>query len=87
MKSRYPLNVDKQKAQSQSVGGLNGAVRHVGVLSLAEHTFGERDKAHLWFRRGLSELGGEKPLDVAQTEAGVRIVENVLARIAWGAPA
>ncbi|MFX7136334.1 MbcA/ParS/Xre antitoxin family protein [Acinetobacter baumannii] len=38
-------------------------------------------------RRGLAELGGESPLDMAQTEAGARVIETILGKIAWGAAA
>ncbi|MDO9443632.1 MAG: DUF2384 domain-containing protein [Beijerinckiaceae bacterium] len=76
-----------QKDQPLSVDESDRAVRLVRVQSLAEETFGDRDKANLWLRRALSELEGETPLDVAQTEAGVRLIENILARIAWGAAA
>ncbi|MET3792891.1 antitoxin Xre/MbcA/ParS toxin-binding domain-containing protein [Aquamicrobium terrae] len=33
------------------------------------------------------ELGGEAPLVVAQTEAGARVIETILGKIAWGAAA
>jgi hypothetical protein len=35
----------------------------------------------------LMELGGESPLVVAQTEAGARVIETILGKIAWGAAA
>ena len=57
------------------------------VQSLAEQCFGDRDKANRWLRRALTELGGETPLVVAQTEAGARVIETVLGKIAWGAAA
>jgi hypothetical protein len=33
------------------------------------------------------ELRGETPLIMAQTETGARIIETILAKIAWGAAA
>jgi uncharacterized protein (DUF2384 family) len=32
-------------------------------------------------------MNGKSPLDVAQTEAGARVVEQILAKIDWGAAA
>jgi hypothetical protein len=32
-------------------------------------------------------LNRETPLDIAQTEAGARVIETILAKIAWGAAA
>jgi len=47
----------------------------------------QSDKASAWLRRPLAELNGETPLDVAQTEAGARVIATILAKIAWGAAA
>jgi len=63
------------------------AVRLLRIQSLAEETFANRDNANRWLRLGLAELSGETPLSVAQTEAGARLIETVLAKIAWGAAA
>jgi len=62
-------------------------VRLLRIQTLAEDTFGDRDKASRWLRRPLAALDGETPLDVAQTETGARVIETVLAKIAWGAAA
>lgn len=55
------------------------------VQAVAEHTFANRDKANAWLKRPLAELNGETPLHMAQTEVGARVIENILAKIAWGA--
>jgi putative toxin-antitoxin system antitoxin component (TIGR02293 family) len=75
------------KQQPLTVDESDRAVRLVRVQSLAEQTFGDQDKANRWLRRPLTELGGETPLVVAQTEAGARVIETVLGKIAWGAAA
>jgi putative toxin-antitoxin system antitoxin component (TIGR02293 family) len=75
------------KKQPLTVDESDRAVRLMRVQSLAEETFGDRDKASRWLRRALTELGGETPLVVAQTEAGARVIETVLGKIAWGAAA
>jgi putative toxin-antitoxin system antitoxin component (TIGR02293 family) len=75
------------KKQPLTVDESDRAVRLLRIQSLAEETFGDREKANLWLRRPLTELGGETPLDVAQTEAGARVIETIIGKIAWGAAA
>lgn len=75
------------KKQPLTVDESDRAVRLMRLQALAEETFGDQDKANRWLRRPLIELGGESPLVVAQTEAGVRVIETVLGKIAWGAAA
>ena len=57
------------------------------IQTPAEETFGEKEKANRWLRRTLTELGGETPFIVAQTETGARVIETILGKIAWGAAA
>ena len=73
--------------QPLTVDESDRAVRLLRIQTLAEDTFGDTDKSHRWLRRPLTELGGEEPLVVAQTEAGARVVETILGKIAWGAAA
>ncbi|GLS37742.1 hypothetical protein GCM10010869_33360 [Mesorhizobium tianshanense] len=75
------------KHQPLTIDESDRAVRLLRVQSLAEDTFGDKDKANRWLRRPLTELGGETPLAVAQTEAGARVIETILGKIAWGAAA
>jgi putative toxin-antitoxin system antitoxin component (TIGR02293 family) len=76
-----------EKNQPLTVDESDRAVRLVRIQSLAEEVFGDTDKANRWLRKGLAELGGETPLTTAQTEAGVRVIETMLGKIAWGAAA
>lgn len=75
------------KHQPLTIDESDRAVRLLRVQSLAEDTFGDKDKANRWLRRPLTELVGEMPLEVAQTEAGARVIETILGKIAWGAAA
>jgi len=59
-------------------------IRVARVLALAEETFADRSKGHDWLRRATTSLGGERPLDLLDTEEGAREVETVLGRIAHG---
>ncbi len=75
------------KKQPLTVDESDRAVRLLRIQSVAEATFGDKEKANRWLRRSLRELQGETPLDVAQTEAGARVIETVLGKIAWGSAA
>jgi putative toxin-antitoxin system antitoxin component (TIGR02293 family) len=75
------------KKQPLTVEESDRAVRLLRIQTLAEDTFGSKAKADTWLRRPLAELHGETPLDIARTEAGARLVETILAKIAWGAAA
>lgn len=59
-------------------------LRVVRLLALAEDTFGDHDKAAIWLRRPTRPLADECPLDLLDTDAGVRRVEDLLGRIAHG---
>lgn len=76
-----------EKKQPLTVDESDRAVRLMRVQALAEETFQNHRKANVWLRRPLVELGGETPLGLAQTEAGARVIETILGKIAWGAAA
>lgn len=59
-------------------------LRVARFLALARETFGSRDKALRWLRRETTVLEGETPLNLLDTDAGARQVENLLERIAHG---
>ncbi len=63
------------------------AARVARGLVLAERTFANREKAYRWLHRSLGALGGRTPMELIRTDAGARVVENLLARISWGAAA
>ena len=63
------------------------AARVARVMALAERTFANRGKAHLWLHKSLASLDDRRPIDLIQTTTGTRLVEDILAKIAWGAAA
>jgi len=75
------------RKQPLTVEESDRAVRLLRVQTLAEDTFEDKEKAGLWLRRPLALLQGEAPLVIAQTEAGARVIETILGKIAWGAAA
>jgi putative toxin-antitoxin system antitoxin component (TIGR02293 family) len=77
----------QEKNQPLTVEESDRAVRLVRIQTLAEETFADRAKANTWLRRPLAALDGEAPIEIAQTESGARVIETMLAKIAWGAAA
>jgi putative toxin-antitoxin system antitoxin component (TIGR02293 family) len=60
------------------------AVRLAQVYSTAAETLGDEAKAAEWLKTPNRALRGERPLDQLDTDPGVREVEDVLGRIAYG---
>ena len=60
------------------------AVRLAQVYANASETLGYGDKAAAWLKTPNRALRGGRPLDQLDTDPGVREVEDVLGRIAYG---
>ncbi len=60
------------------------AVRLAQVYSNAAETLGTGEKATAWLKTPNRALRGGRPLDQLDTDPGVREVEDVLGRIAYG---
>ena len=59
-------------------------LRKARVVALAREVLGSDEKASRWMSNPNRALGGRKPFDELDTEPGVRSVEEVLYRIAYG---
>ena len=59
-------------------------VRLARVFALATDILGTAQKASLWLQTPNNVLEGQTPFSLLDTDAGVRSVETVLGRIAWG---
>jgi len=77
----------KTKREPLTLDESDRVVRLTRIQSLAEDVFGDVHKANQWLREGLGILDGKTPLDLTRTESGARLVEQILARIDWGAAA
>ena len=60
------------------------ALRVASILSQAEQTFANKAKADAWIWRPTSALDGRRPIDLLESEAGKRLVEQLLHRIGHG---
>jgi putative toxin-antitoxin system antitoxin component (TIGR02293 family) len=79
----------KAMSERRRKGGLTPeqsgkVIRVARVLAEALETFGSRDKALTWMRRGCAVLGGKAPIDLLDTDEGAVLVERLLGRIAHG---
>jgi putative toxin-antitoxin system antitoxin component (TIGR02293 family) len=59
-------------------------LRMARVVALAKEVLGTEEKASRWMSNPNRALGGRTPFDQLDTEPGVRSVEEVLQRIAYG---
>lgn len=59
-------------------------VRLARIAALSEHVFGAPERAWRWLRAAKRQFQGRSPLQFAATEAGARLVEELLYRIDEG---
>lgn len=81
---RRTLSHRKSRGEPLTTDESDKLIRVVRVAVLAEETFQDDEKAHAWLRDPNRTLGGERPLDLLETEGGARLVEQILGRIAHG---
>jgi putative toxin-antitoxin system antitoxin component (TIGR02293 family) len=60
------------------------AVRIARAAALAEEVFGDDEKAGRWLRKPKERFGGRTPFEVLRTEAGARLVEEMLLQLDYG---
>jgi putative toxin-antitoxin system antitoxin component (TIGR02293 family) len=75
---------DRRKGQRLTRDESDRAERIARMSAMAQDVFGNPEKAHRWLRKPNKALDGTVPLDLCQTDAGVRLVETLLDRIAYG---
>jgi len=76
----------RRKAANEplTVEETDKALRLERIAVQAERVFADADKAHRWLRKAKRELNGETPLAWLASEAGARVVEEMLFRIEHG---
>ena len=77
----------KVRKEPLTVDESDRLVRLARIQAIAEDVFDDTVKANEWLREPLGILDGKSPLEVARTESGARVVEQILAKIDWGAAA
>jgi len=59
-------------------------VRYVRLVALGAETFGGQDAAVEWMQEPNRLLGGQPPLEMAETDPGARVVQDLLLGIQHG---
>ena len=76
----------RRQARSEplSIEETDKALRLERIAELAAGAFGDPTKANRWLRKSKRQLNGETPLAFLGSEAGARVVEDMLRRIEHG---
>jgi len=72
------------KRQSLSREESDKAVRVARITAMAEQVFGEPERAWRWLRKPKRNFDGKTPIEMLRTEAGARLVEELLIQIDYG---
>ena len=74
----------KKKHQALDSHSTEKILRLITIIKLASSIIGE-EEAHEWIFRKIPCLGNEVPINLLDTEAGHRLVQNTLLQIKYGA--
>ncbi|HYH81800.1 MAG TPA: antitoxin Xre/MbcA/ParS toxin-binding domain-containing protein [Longimicrobium sp.] len=74
----------KESSQALSPEQSDRLVRAVRVSSRAREALGDAERSTRWLRKENRALGGRRPIDLLESDAGTRIVERILGRIEHG---
>lgn len=69
------------KHQSLSQEESDKAVRIARVTAAAEQVFGEPERAWRWLRKAKRQFDSRSPIEMLATEAGARLVEELIIQI------
>jgi len=78
---RRTLTHRRTRREALSSSESDRVVRIVRVLALCEKVFGEPNRCWRWLRQAKQQFKGRTPLELLATEAGGRLVEELLYRI------
>ena len=82
-----PRTLKHRKARGENLSPVETerAIRVASTIALAEQVFGDHETALLWLRGTDDRLGDRTPLSLLHTEAGGRLIHQMLWGIAEGA--
>ena len=81
---RRTLTHRRARHEALSQEESDRAVRLARIAALGEQAFGDSVRAWHWLRAGKRQFKGRSPLQLTATEAGARLVEELLYRIDEG---
>lgn len=74
----------KQKNELLTPAESGRWLRAAKMVALAEEVFGDQDKASRWLHKPRKAYNNQSPLEMIQTEAGAKLVEETLNQIDAG---
>ena len=81
---RRTLTHRRARREALSRDESDRAVRIARVVALCEEVFSDRERGWRWLRDAKRQFQGRTPLHLLATEAGARLVEDLLYRIDEG---
>lgn len=81
---RRTLTHRRARREALSREESDRAVRLARIAALGEQVFGDSERAWSWLRAAKRQFHGRSPLRLTATEAGARLVEELLYRIDEG---
>jgi len=81
---RRTLSHRRARREALSRDESDRVVRVARVVALCQEVFGDRERAWRWLRDAKRQFQGRAPLALLATEAGARLVEELLYRIDEG---
>ena len=81
---RRTLSHRRQKRQRLTADESDRIVRIARIAVLADQVLGDRESASLWLREPRRRFDGRTPIEMLATEAGTRLVEEMLYQIDEG---
>ena len=72
------------KRQPLSKEESDKAVRVARITAMAEQVFGEPERAWRWLRKPKQRFEAKTPIEMLATEAGARLVEEMIGQIDHG---
>lgn len=81
---RRTLTHRRARREALSRDESDRVVRVARVVALCEEVFGDRERGWRWLRAAKRQFQGRAPLQLLATEAGARLVEELLYRIDEG---
>ena len=74
----------RSRREKLTIEESDRVMRLARLLSQAEDVYGSRERALAWLRRAHPRLRNRTPLEMAKTDTGCRIVEELLVQIDEG---
>ncbi len=81
-----PRTLYRRKSSAKRLTAVesDSLFRIARIIAHAESVFGDKKAASAWLRSEIPSLGGQRPLDILDTDAGTLEVDDLLGRIEYG---